>query len=305
MITIPEQLKNEEFILLRKDKPKVPTHRWQKFRFKISDVALIRHLKKGAGYAVYCGNGLAVIDADTDILNEAVKQLPETFTVRTGGGGYHYYYRSDLSRKIVLWLLQDDDTQEPIHIGEIQAGGRAYVVAPNSPHKSGNYYTVVNNSPIAEITEKELMKWINDNGFSTRKKVYSKREIMNSYKNTFNPIPVTDFLMPDNPRKVSDGYQGAHPIHGSTTGWNLHVNTKDDVWYCHRCQSGGSGFEAAAVALGIIRCEEAGPKCFTKEQFKELLDKLEEMGYNVKRNQTRITNIQIIKNRFTFTTDKP
>ena len=48
---------------------------------------------------------------------------------------------------------------------------------------------------------------------------------------------------------------GAHPVHGSSTGHNLHVD--GDVWYCFRPGHGGGGvFEWIAVQEGIIGCGE-------------------------------------------------
>jgi len=694
---IPPQLQEFEIILMRKNDPKKPLHKWKEKRFKANDRIVQNHLRRGGGYAIFC-DGIAVIDADHPILLEAVKNLPETFTVRTGGGGYHFYYKSDLNRKIILWYGEDEEPeQEPEHLGEIQSGGRAYVIGPgcysqdtriltedgfktifelkltdriatlnkngfleyhypkriyiypykgkmihfygrrmdllvtpdhrmyvknrkhkssewmfinakdlikpdrfvvkknlkwkgvekefieievekfsrnkekydtaislrerygwgqrriaqvigvsentisqwihhnrkpytrvyaqlrgktrfkiipflrllgwwltegsivknkkkngkityqisitnrneenkkeiikaikqlgfspytctsrpdiikfqsrllyeyfnrlkngkersipreikelspkllqilleamikgdgtesggrlryyttskklaedfievalkcsysvsfyisdrrndercniphkrplynillsktpvtrfsnvkeveyddivwcvevpngvvlverngkicwcgNSPHPSGNRYEIVKDLPLAWLSAKDIEEWIKKHGFRTKKKAYTKKEIEAVFKDSpFHDIPVTDFLYPDNAKSVSDGWQGAHPIHGSTTGWNLHVNTRDNVWYCHRCQSGGGPIEAFAVAEGIIDCSEAGPGCLRGDLFKEVLKRLEEKGYKIPKpkNKKRERKVVIIKNREKFEPSK-
>jgi len=277
---IPPQLQEFEIILMRKSDPKRPLHKWKEKRFKANDKIVLNHLRRGGGYAIFC-DGIAVIDADHPLLLEAVEDLPETFTVRTGGGGYHFYYKSDLDKKIILWYGDDED-KEPEHLGEIQSGGRAYVIGPGSPHPSGNRYEIIKDLPLAWLSAEDIEEWIKKHGFRTKKKAYTKKEIEKAFKDSlFHDIPVTDFLYPDNAKSVSDGVQGAHPIHGSTTGWNLHVNTRDNVWYCHRCQAGGGPLEAFAVAEGIIDCSEAGPGCLQGDLFKEVLRRLEERGYKV------------------------
>src|SRR5208283_1789064 len=72
-------------------------------------------------------------------------------------------------------------------------------------------------------------------------------------------LHVEDFLMPVKEKRMGNHIQGAHPIHGSTTGNNLSIDTVNNVWHCFRCGSGGGAIEAAAVAARIIDCSEATP----------------------------------------------
>ena len=295
MIRIPKQLEEFEIILLRKDQPKRPAHKWQDhtggFRYKATDWKVLNHLAYGGSYAIYCSNNLAVIDADEPELLEAVKQLPETFTVKTGGGGLHFYYRSDLDTKLIIYdpktIVYDESGRSHCkHLGEVQAGGKAYVVGPGSRHPSGNRYEVVKDIELAYLSKEEILSWIERNGFrEKRKRHITKKEVERHFSNTFD-IPVTDFLYPDNARQRGDEIFGSHPIHGSTTGQNFWVNVFRNVWYCFRCESGGGPIEAFAVAEGIIDCSEAGPNCFTKEQFREILKMLEERGYRIPGNKS-------------------
>ncbi len=273
----PWQLEDCELILLRYGS-KRPVHKWQdhtggkRFRATSETKKLIETGQ--FNYAVYCGNGLIVIDADEPVLRKAIeKDLPETFTVKTGSGGRHYYFHSDLERKVILY------NRDGNHIGEIQAGGQAYVVGPPSKHPNGNFYEVINDIEIADLSKEEIEAWIQSNGFRDKKR-QTKREIERNFSNTLD-IPVTDFLYPDNARYRGSEVYGSHPIHGSTTGMNFWVNTVKNTWYCFRCESGGGPIEAFAVAERIIDCSEAGPSCFTKEQFKEILSMLKERGYDI------------------------
>lgn len=52
---------------------------------------------------------------------------------------------------------------------------------------------------------------------------------------------------------------GAHPVHGSSTGTNLDVNTEKHLWHCHRHTTGGDALTLIAVCEGLIECEQAKP----------------------------------------------
>lgn len=307
--TVPQELKHCELILLRKDKVKKPAHKWKDhtggWRYSPEDARVKKHLKEGGGYAVYC-KGVAVIDLDTHKVSEetriitekALKRLPNTFQVRTGGGGLHLYFNTDLDRKIVLHYQGE-------HIGEIQSGGKAYVVGPNSPHESGNYYEVENRSPLAYLSADDIRQWLRESGFTgSWKEGLSKDEVKRYFSRTIDSqtIPVEDFLLPDNAEKRGNEIQGSHPIHGSITGRNLAVNPTDNVWYCFRCEAGGGPIEAYAVASGYLDCSEVGPGCIDKELYKRILRELEEKGYDVKKlRPERREGKEAFINRFGFT----
>lgn len=81
--------------------------------------------------------------------------------------------------------------------------------------------------------------------------------------------------------RINDGWLCSHPVHGSTTGKNLHFNTRDNVWYCHRCGAGGGPLELLAVVQGHIDCSEAGRGCIDAETFRKCLNDLRELGYDI------------------------
>ena len=96
-------------------------------------------------------------------------------------------------------------------------------------------------------------------------------------------LRVVDWLMPHDAVQHGDTISGSHPVHGSTTGSNLSINTKDNTWYCFRCQAGGSGGDAYAVNRGIIECEDAGKGAFDDpETACMMIESLKSDGYTIK-----------------------
>jgi len=53
---------------------------------------------------------------------------------------------------------------------------------------------------------------------------------------------------------MNDEYSFPHPIHGSTSGTNFGVNIAKNVWYCRRCNSGGSVIHLVAMMESLIDC---------------------------------------------------
>lgn len=88
--------------------------------------------------------------------------------------------------------------------------------------------------------------------------------------------------------KCTNGVQGAHPFHGSTTGSNYCINTRDNTWYCFRHQSGGGALELYAISKGIIECEDSGRGCLT-EVWGDVFEELEKDGYELKRTGSLYT----------------
>jgi hypothetical protein len=93
-------------------------------------------------------------------------------------------------------------------------------------------------------------------------------------------LRIEKFAMPINATKRGDEYQGAHPIHGSTTGQNFSINVKKNVWYCFRCGSFGDPITFLAVKHGFIRCDDAGKVDIAGEMFQKIKALLSsEYGY--------------------------
>lgn len=284
-IGIPVALQNPEFIfILLKAKDKSPVEKsWtsSEFQYSFSNPKLIHHLQSGGNYGIVMGKGrLCCFDADdVKSLDTLGLILPfnDTFTVSTGKGR-HYYFLSDLTGKRIIHDPEDRKHQ----LGDIRGGENLYyIVGPGSIHPSGKMYMVIRDVPLQEIpteTVKSLLDRVSSPPSPATPRVENFSR-MRSISNELN-LHCEEFLLPDNATNRGDELVGAHPIHGSETETNLHVNTQTNQWKCFRCDSGGGPLEALAVAEGIIECFEAGPGCL-KEHWSELLSALKKRGYKL------------------------
>lgn len=105
----------------------------------------------GCNWAVATGepSGIWVLDIDVhdddgvhslkSWLMERGIELPETYTVHTGGGGWHYYFSAKAA------ALRNRGRVLPGV--DVRAGG-GYVMLPGSSHISGVEYTAVRDAPI-------------------------------------------------------------------------------------------------------------------------------------------------------------
>lgn len=196
---ISPQLWNEEFRFLKlREKGKEPTYdmlKWQENNFKFNDTELLNHLNKGGNYGIIGGYGnLILIDADSDEVNNIAKELPETFTVKTGSPIHyktHYYYLVESPMKAIR--LSKEHVGD---LGDIRGVGQ-YVVAPTSIHPSGNAYKVIKDIPIAKIS-KEKIKEAFKNIFETDRDDEQKEFEINTKLRNSNYIKkcnVPDYLM--------------------------------------------------------------------------------------------------------------
>lgn len=72
-------------------------------------------------------------------------------------------------------------------------------------------------------------------------------------------ISITDVVNVAGFNQTSNGlYRGEHPVHGSSTGNNIAVNTSENVAYCFRHQKGGGPLLWIALKEGVITCEGLG-----------------------------------------------
>ena len=146
---IPQQLRNAEFRFnLLKTKNKIPFEKeWQKKEYYYNNNKLINHISSGGNYGIIGGYGrLRLLDIDDPLFVPEIEKVFKTFSVKTGKGGRHFYFLSDYDKNHVL-----ADGK-----GELR-GNMQFVVAPGCTHPNGNKYEVVNNIPILDITEEELV----------------------------------------------------------------------------------------------------------------------------------------------------
>jgi P4 family phage/plasmid primase-like protien len=111
-----------------------------------------------------------------------------------------------------------------------------------------------------------------EKNFIVMDKIFDKSE------EDINSIPLTKIFSLGGMKKRNNEYQGANPIHGSSTGTNFCINTSKNVWNCFRCGCGGGSAKAIALTKGVIRtCSDD----LSSEQFKEVL-KIAKEQYGLK-----------------------
>jgi hypothetical protein len=312
---IPHRLQKIEtlrFVLIKKGKKRPAERKWESKRnYSADEPSLQGHLAAGGNYGVACGfGGLAVFDSDEeDRLHElgVLDKLPRTFTVRTGGGGTHrYYFCPTFEKKITFYDPVLKDPEHPdnqLHLGEIQWKGQQ-VVGPGSIHPNGNRYEVIDDTEIATISNDQILEAIKELKINKKiirdkaKKTKHKKHIYSS-----DGIGIKDIAWPDGDVQKREGkngteYFGAHPVHGSRTGKNFHINVDRDTWYCHRCNSGGGPLEWIAVKYGIISCGQAGPRCLKGEKYGQVLERAKGLGYEINKNRQPDGQFEAIEKRF-------
>lgn len=153
---IPKQLKNPNFrfVLLGKggtEKAKIPFEKdWQNKGYAFDNPKLINHIQTENNFGVIGGYGnLRILDIDEPKLAEEFEKKLDTYTIKTGSGGRHFYFISDYNTNHVLIN----------ELGELRANNYQVVSAP-CKHQNGNYYEIVNEADIQEITREELFTLI-------------------------------------------------------------------------------------------------------------------------------------------------
>jgi phage/plasmid-associated DNA primase len=272
---LPTQIKDFGFCLVRAREKRPFELAWQKTPYKIDDPKFQLHLQNGGNYGVICSGGVVVLDVDaieefTSKVDYA--EIPDTFTVKTGGGGYHFYFLAPgVEEKIVL------KNGSGRHLGELQAGG-AQVVGPGCIHPSGNTYDVVNNVPIAGISSQELMDLLAPVIPQRNTRARIEETLETGYDDPFKGVSILDVINTTGFTKSGDQLFGTHPIHGSDTGHNLVINPAKNTWWCGRCESGGGPALWLAVESRLIHCDEAGPGVLRGARFQEVLSYARQRG---------------------------
>jgi len=280
---IPKQLKNKKFRFIKivPGKKRPVEDDWAKSNnYKFNEPEFQEYLKTAKSYGVVCGYGnLAIIDCDTqEVAQEILMRLPETFIVKTGSGGLHFYYIiKDLDKKIVMQKY-DKETKEEKHYGEIQFDG-AQCIGASSLHPSGKHYEIFKDSSIKEITKERLLEVIKN--FINEEE---EPEFVINEGLDWDIAPLLAYLKGGfKERKSKQGvWQGTHPVHGSTTGTNLEIDTNKNLWHCFRCHTGGDTASLISVLEKLVPCDEC-TKNFSKSAkgrklFKKIL-KISEKKY--------------------------
>jgi|GEM_PF-1198963 len=291
---IPPQLQNSAFRFIKvASRSKRPIEdNWQESaNYQFNSKTLEDHLTRGGNYGIICGPGeVRVLDCDELTRLEelgVLTKFPKTFSVQSREGRKHLYYLiPELKKKIILFdPIKKDENGQPLHLGEIQGPG-TQIIGPGSIHQTtGQPYTIVDDSPIAALSMDQVKKAIEGLKTSRLEDNAAKLEAMprraapHSEEDPFKFIRIEDIAYPKGEtRRIGDEIQGAHPLHGSTTGKNFRIDIKKNTWYCDRCHSGGGPALWIAVQHGILRCDQASGGALRGEEFKTVWKIAEKEG---------------------------
>lgn len=115
------------------------------------------------GWGVHLGwSGLVVLDQDPrngswqtiGIWEGMGLEMPDTFRVTTGSDGGHVYFRAVGDIDPIKGCYDREErysTNIPLGAGLEFLSGQHFVVLPFSPHRSGKYYRIGKDSPLADF----------------------------------------------------------------------------------------------------------------------------------------------------------
>ena len=251
-------------------------------------------LEQGGNYGVLFGEGLAGIDIDDPQTYSRFAEQVETFTVQTGRGpeGKHAYIRTDVTENGAI-LDYPDEQGNRKNIGNIQARNK-YTVGPKCNHYTGGRYKIVKDVPIAWVSKKQLEEIFGERlvwtGQRLRKTVAEQAQ--KEGKLIGFQIPIDKIVDFKELRQISaEEWQGAHPVHGSTTGQNFCVNKAKNCWHCFRCNSGGGPLSWLAVKHGLIKCDQAQKGALKGKLFLKTVELARYEGFDVKLEKRRLRSL--------------
>lgn len=193
------------------------------------------------GFAVF-------IDGDSQTVRDTIESRWNTTYWNTGKPGHRNY----------LLFLEDEPIDGPIPFKDEFEGylktRKGYSVIPPSIHPNGRQYgEEFHDVPVAIVKKAELLEVLRP----FFKKEKSNAQTREYEKPNIDSLRLQDMIDLSGFRFTGRYYQGPHPVHGSSTGSNLEVNTDTNLWYCLRHGTGGSVLEWIAVSEGIIDCQES------------------------------------------------
>jgi hypothetical protein len=171
--------------------------------------------------------------------------FPRTRCHKTGGGGIHYFFRVPEGKHIPCTQIAS---------GIDIKGDGGYLVVPPSLHASGRRYDMSEGDyPILDAPD-----WLVD---AILKAVPEKQpcQLEKKFADSYG-VRLENICIPTNPVVEGHTIKGGHPIHGSTHGYNLHVDVDTQQWYCFRCGVGGGVRTWMIVEWILKRCYEPGDK---------------------------------------------
>jgi len=284
---IPKTLRDLTFVLVKPRSKKAFEEGWHKTaRYKYGDPKLMDHLKARGNYGI-SGDDIISIDADTAVIREILEtKLPPTFTRDSPGHpeGCACVYRGSITPpKYRLRIPKAGGGWD--FIGEVMGRG-GQIVGPGSIHPNGKKYNVLRDLPPAFITEEQIGDALGEYIEPDTKEDEKLKDADSAKVKTYgltSPISIADVCSLEKLRKVGDEYVGAHPVHGSDTGENFHVNPISNLWHCFRHGTGGGPISLFAVLNKYVDCDKMkkGSGSLKGRKFREVLAAMEKAGLKV------------------------
>lgn len=231
-------------VVILRPRSKRPIHDgWQ--HLATSDIAVIEaefraHPDANAGVAG--GNGLAIVDVDTDkgghdtlaaLEVQHGAWLPDTRTVRTGSGGRHYWFATD--GDVASW--------NPGPGLEVRAAGRQ-TVAPPSVHPRGTVYRWQDRH--ADLAP--LPAWLLRPESAPKSQPENRRP---SLVDPVREIPPAIYVPALTGREPNRAGFIVCPLHDDN---DPSLKVYDDAargWSCFGCERGGTIIDLAAALAGM------------------------------------------------------
>ncbi len=252
---------------------------WQNRPYDDENEKLQAHLRNGGNYGVVAGGGLFFVDTDDAEAGEMLMEARrgDTLTVQTGSGSpgkLHFYFDGVGENGI---LTREDGA----HLGEVRARNQQ-VIGPGSRHWTGGRYKIVKDAPIAHLSKDELQKIFGSRLKWAREQLAEDDEAAEEECGK-DEIPIGEIISLEGFAALGGGeLQGAHPLHGSTTGKNFNVNLKKNRWHCFRHSTGGGPLSLIAVISGLIECGDVRRGALTGNLKREALQiAKEKYGFEV------------------------
>jgi P4 family phage/plasmid primase-like protien len=221
--------------------------------------------------------------------------FPTTMAEQTVNHGTHKLY----------WSRTHAEINNTFHLQtaiELLGEKKLCVMAPSYG------YSNVGSDLITEVEDIKALYFelLKEHGFVRTEKT----EIENQVNRFSFPIAqMIDLTVLKEETLGSGTYRGKHPFHESATGNNFAVDTKHNVWCCHRHNSGGGSLQYLAMKEGLISCEDSKNGALRGAKFKKVLQIAEANGYIDKEvlDQAEINPVILAKDimiDYTFVVDK-
>lgn len=221
------------------------------------------HLQAGPGdesISVDCSPGynslrrIFGVDVDTDVLFEAAMSSPELAkcpAIRGKKGVKLIGFITGAPPAIVQFFEAGNDSP----LMEVFTDGKHMLVYgehPDSTPENRIYYTVIRGIgttiPILswDRVKAAVFKIAEQYDLTTTRILESPLPVKKPITKFDGPtianrchVLLEDICHPGSPVVKGRDIYGINPFHGSTTGINLHIDTANQRWYCHRCHEGG------------------------------------------------------------------